>query len=115
MQRGSGKSKQWSEAHARAVLVEAKRSGLSLYSYARLRGWPPQRLYWWRDRLTVAVEQGVQFVPVRVTEQQEDRDGPAAPMFEVRLPGGLTVLVAPRFNARELRRLLMALGEGTTC
>ena len=115
MQRGSGKGRQWSEAQARAVLGEAERSGLSLYSYARLRGWAPQRLYWWRDRLTVGVAQGVQFVPVRVTEHEEDRDTPAAPMFEVRLPGGLAVLVAPRFNAHELRRLLMALGEGTAC
>lgn len=115
MQRGSGRDKRWSEGEARGVLDEAGRSGLSLYSYAQLHGWAPQRLYWWRDRLAAGVPQPLRFVQLQVAEADVERDRGVASSFEVRFPGGVSVVVAPRFDAHELRRLVAVLGEVDRC
>jgi hypothetical protein len=41
----------WTETHARRVLEEWKRSGLSISAFARREGIRPRRLLWWRERL----------------------------------------------------------------
>ena len=99
----------WTSEYARQVLAHADQSGLTDHAFARQKGICPQRLWWWRKRLT---------------EGATPAQTPAAPFVEVRLPAamprqpfavqtrsGRTILVPAGFDAAELRRLLAALEE----
>ena len=48
----TSKKERWTEARARAMLEAWDRSGLTLSAFARQRGVEPQRLAWWRKRLS---------------------------------------------------------------
>jgi hypothetical protein len=41
----------WTETHARRLLEEWKRSGLSINAFARRERVRPRRLLWWKERL----------------------------------------------------------------
>lgn len=69
---------QWSEVEARGVLEAWRRSGLSIERYARQRGIVPQRLHWWKRKLSTAEkatapEPEPVLLPVRV--KSESRRG----------------------------------------
>ncbi|WP_420814256.1 IS66 family insertion sequence element accessory protein TnpA [Labilithrix luteola] len=69
---------QWSEVEARGVLDAWRRTGLSLQRYARQRGIVPQRLHWWKRKLSAvetanAAEPEPVLLPVRV--KSESRRG----------------------------------------
>ena len=77
----------WTEADARGVLAEWKRSGKTLEAFARSRGLVPQRLAWWRKRLRVAgpeTSTALTFAPAAVI-------GAAAAAAAIRLPHGIVI------------------------
>lgn len=72
---------QWSEVEARGVLEALRRSGLPLERFARQRGIVPQRLYWWRQKLSAIDKQAAltatpAILPVRVTAEAARRGEP---------------------------------------
>jgi hypothetical protein len=100
------RSDQWTEEDARRILGEWTASGLPLYPFARTRGITPQRLAWWRDRLTKGSAGPVLLAPARVTA------GPVVLSTSggvvVRLPGGVTLElgdVSPGWVATLIREL----------
>jgi hypothetical protein len=64
----------WTEVEARAVLAAQRKSGLSVEAFARGHGLQPQRLYWWRKKLTSTAAAAV--MPVRVVEREPPRGEP---------------------------------------
>lgn len=106
----------WRETEAR-VFVEAWRSsGETLARFARRHGVEPRRLARWVSRLERGADEGVRFHPVRLLEQQAEleRSGSGAPI-EIELAHGRRVCVPPGFEAEELRRVLVVLGEVAAC
>ena len=65
---------QWTEVEARAVLAAQRKSGLSVDAFARDNGLLPQRLYWWRKKLTATT--AAEVMPVRVVERDPRRGEP---------------------------------------
>lgn len=57
-QRAIESGRYWTETEARAALATQKKSGESIAAFARRHGIAPKRLYWWRDRLAVDVDEG---------------------------------------------------------
>ena len=106
----------WTESEARRVLAEAGRSGLSLNAFGREHGIQPQRLYWWRDRLSAGGKRGDDIgfreVVVRANAPKKS-DGAPVQSFEVRL-NAVTVVVPGNFDEDALVRLLAAL-ERASC
>jgi hypothetical protein len=106
----------WREAEAR-VLVEAWRgSGEMLARFARRHGVKPRRLARWVSRLERGADKEVRFHPVRLLEEQAEpeRSGSGAPI-EIELAHGRRVCVRRGFEAEDLRRVLMVLGEVAAC
>lgn len=68
------------------ALEDWRASGLSAAAFASARGLNPQRLYWWRKRLSVSEQGGGDLIPVHVS-QPESGIGVAV----VRLPGGVVL------------------------
>ena len=85
----------------RTLVSEWQGSGLDAESYARARGLNVSTLRWWRWRLGSAPPTSPAFVEVQIHE-------PAPPDLVVEV-GDLRVRVPAGFDARELRRLLVAL------
>lgn len=56
----------WSSEYARQVLAHADQSGLSDHAFARQQGISPQRLWWWRKRLTQAATPAQSLAPAFV-------------------------------------------------
>ena len=83
----AARRRHWTEADARGVLAEWKRSGKTLEAFARSRGLVPQRLAWWRKRLRVAgpeTSTALTFAPAAVI-------GAAAAAAAIRLPHGIVI------------------------
>jgi transposase-like protein len=105
----------WSEADARAVLEQWRRSGEPLAVFARERGIAPPRLYWWRRKVGFEstgkpdVPQPV-LLPVKVVTAESEH--PSEPI-EVELRNGHLVRVRAGFDEDTLRRVLALLGEAT--
>jgi len=81
----------WTEADARRVLAEWKRSGDTLEAFARSRGLVPQRLAWWRKRLReprpeASTSTALTFVPAAVIG-----GGAAGASAMIRLPHGIVI------------------------
>jgi len=115
---------QWTEADARRVLADWKRSGITLEAFARARGLVPQRLAWWRKRLGITSSEpstSLTFVPAAVIGSAAAAAGPAA---MIRLPHGIvieledaTLTTAPAtswYGAQAPRALLSGLGRTLT-
>lgn len=66
--RSTGMAKHWSEDEARAVLVKWTKSGLSGAAFAKTIGVVPQRLFWWRRRVSHVAQDTPAFVPVVAME-----------------------------------------------
>jgi hypothetical protein len=106
----------WREAEAR-VLVEAWRgSGEVLARFARRHGVDPRRLARWVSRLERGTDKEVRFHPVRLLEKRAEpqRSGSGA-RIEIELVHGQRVCVPRGFEAEDLRRVLMVLGEVAAC
>lgn len=106
----------WREAEAR-VFVEAWRSsGETLARFARRHGVKRWRLARWVSRLERGAGEGVRFHPVRLLEQQAEpwRSGSGAPI-EIEVAHGRRVRVPCGFEAEDLRRVLVVLGEVAAC
>ena len=71
------RERRWSEADARVVLAEWRRSGLTLNAFAREHNLTNQRLWWWRSRLGEMVHETrveeVALAPVVVTGSLQSR------------------------------------------
>jgi hypothetical protein len=94
----------WTEADARGVLDDWKRSGETLEAFARSRGRVPQRLAWWRKRLSASpAGPALTLVPAAVVGIE-----PAAPTAVIRLPQGIVIELAsasPQWIAALAREL----------
>jgi hypothetical protein len=132
---GVGPGGTLTEAEARALLEEQPRSGLSFTEFARSKGLPMQRLGWWKARLTgKLVDRSVHatsrtratttphFVPVIATSAASAAPThrtastaavvPAARgVFELALPGALTLRIPHDFHEGSLARILRVLRE----
>jgi len=135
---GVGPGGTLTEAEARALLEEQPRSGLSFTEFARSKGLPMQRLGWWKARLTgKLVDRSVHatrrtratttphFVPVIATSTTSAAGAapthrtastaavvPAARgVFELALPGALTLRIPHDFHEESLARILRVLRE----
>jgi hypothetical protein len=62
-----GDGRKWTEAEARYVLAAWEASGESGPAFGRRFGIVPQRLWWWRSRLSSTTSS---FVPVEVTKAE---------------------------------------------
>jgi len=111
--------RRWSADEARAVLVAAKQSGLSMPAFAEQHGLDPQRVYWWRRRLERVTEPAAPRRFEEVTLHHAvagavDRGRDAR--FEIELRSGRVVRVGASFDDDTLRRLLAVVdGEGDAC
>lgn len=102
----------WGEAEARVVVEAWRSSGETLARFGRRHGVEPRRLARWVSRLERGADEGVRFHPVRLLEGQAEpeRSGSGAPI-EIELGHGRRVCVARGFEAEDLRRVLLVLGE----
>lgn len=106
----------WREAEARVVVEAWRGSGEMLAVFAGRHGVEPRRLARWVRRLELGAEGGVRFHPVRLLEPPAEakRSGSGAPI-EIELAHGRRVRVPRGFEAEELRRVLLVLGEVAAC
>lgn len=98
--------RRWDEDDARVVLEAARRSGLSLGSFAASAGIEPQRLYRWNRALGDR-----DHAPERVRFEEVVVHRPADAGLELALSSGHTIRVSASFDASALRRLLGVLEE----
>jgi transposase-like protein len=93
------------EAYWRGVIGRQKQSGLSIAEFCRREQISPASFYNWRRRLRGSMEERTpQFVPVALTP-------PSRADFEIRLPGGVSILAPDDFEEASLRRLLQVVVE----
>jgi len=80
---------EWTEADARLVLDEWRRSGQTIAAFARERDMSAPRLYWWRRRLPKAVAApAMSLVPAKIVTRSE------AAAIVIRLPSGVAIEMA---------------------
>ena len=103
-------SKHWTEEHARRVLEDADRSGLSDRAYAEESGLKAHRLWWWRRRLGQVRDQGKAVAFVELRSKPTPNSGP----IEIRLVNGRVVSVTDAIDPMVLAGLLDAI-EGRRC
>lgn len=129
---GSGRGGTLTEAEARALLDEQARSGLSFTEFARARRLSPQRLSWWKARFSGKhVDRSAhatrgkrpptapRFVPVVATGTlPTHRTSPSAAVvpatrgvYELALPGAVTLRIPHDFHDESLARVLRVLRE----
>jgi hypothetical protein len=106
--RDAARSRYWREAEARVVVEAWRRSGETLVGFCRANGVASARVSRWLARLDRPP--AVPFHPVRLTQEVTARAE-----IEVEVPGGVTVRLAPGFDAEEFRRVLAVLGVGPGC
>lgn len=95
----------WSEAEARAELVQWRRSGEPLSTFSRNRGYSEARLRYWRRLLEDAARPATALMPVQVVERAQAADAPV----EIGLTGGQVVRVRRGFDADVLMAVVRAL------
>jgi hypothetical protein len=103
----------WSEVEARGVLDAWRRSGMSLESFAKQRGFVGQRLRWWkakfaRSEKAVAVAPMPALLPVRVSEGGPRRGEPVT----VLLRTGHMLKVSHGFDESAFARVVALLESG---
>lgn len=99
-----------SAAEWRAVLGRQKRRGADDHGFAEELGVSIQTLRWWRWRLKkLEPEKSGESVFVRVRTVDDEEASRQHESFEVRFPGGLSVVVRFGFDANELARLVRTL------
>ena len=115
--RGRGPGGVLTEQDARELLAEHAHSGLTFQEFTLSKGLVPQRLQWWKSKLTRPAAPPVpmaSFVPVAVPGAAPTAPpppaGPAAG-FVVAFSGGRTLHVPPDFDPAALARLLRVLTE----
>lgn len=96
----------WTAADAREMLRRQASSGLSVPAFARREGIHPQRLYWWRRKLSPAT--APEFV--EVTEQLQ-----GGTVVEVILRSGRVLRVPAQIEPGVLRRIADALEQDGPC
>ena len=110
--------KQWSEEHARQVLDQADRSGLSDPRFARDQGISPDRIARWRKRLSrpqgeSGTSDNLTFVELKARPQGNPGGTDPGPV-KVHLQNGRQVEVPLGVDLVALCRLLDAV-EGRAC
>ena len=104
--------RRWTADQARAALAALERSGLSPAGFAAREGLQVHRLYRWSRQLKEAGAEAPAFVEVvAAVAPERPREG----RFEVVLRSGQVVRVPETFDAGALRKLVVALEEGTQC
>jgi len=113
---GVGSARRWSEAEARRVVEDWRRSGLSLAGYTRREGFGYERVARWKRRLArrsvAAPPRRARVARLGMRPVQVVGSGPAAvfaPGFELVLASGHRVRVPAAFDEGALRRLLALL------
>lgn len=98
--------RRWDEKDARVVLEAARRSGLSLGSFAASAGIEPQRLYRWSRALgdREPTSEAVRFEEV-VVHRAADAG------VEIALASGHVIRVGASFDHGALRRVLAVLAD----
>lgn len=107
------KRKKWSESEARQVLARIERERISVAEMARRLGVTPQRIYWWRQRLSeeaVEAQSGSGFV--EVTVPRTVAENPSG--FVLHARNGRIIELQPGFDGEELARLLSVV-EAVPC
>ena len=105
--RDERKEQQW-----RRWIGEWRASGLSVRAFCDRRGLALPSFYAWRRTLERRAAEVPAFVPVQVVA---DAAPAQASALEVVLVDGLTVRVAPGFDAATLRRVLAVLEGERSC
>ncbi len=127
---GSGPGGLITETEARALLDELAGSGMTLRDFARSKGFKPQRLDWWRAKFagkhkhrsrtkTPRAASAPRFVPVVAdTHSLTHRTSPSAAvvpaprgLYELALPGAVTLRIPHDFHDESLARILRVLHE----
>ena len=96
----------WSEVEARGMLAALDKSGLSIGDFARERGFVPQRLYYWRERLAELDERRPQLLPLVV--RKETRRGEPVTLL---LRSGHMMKLSAGFDEGAFLRVLEILGD----
>ncbi|WP_394829868.1 IS66 family insertion sequence element accessory protein TnpA [Pendulispora albinea] len=113
---GRGRRTRWTAAVARTMLEECAASGESIAAFAKRRGFDPQRLRLWKQRLgnkSSTPAPAAEFLPVRVADTKP-KETPRARIseFEVVLAKGRTIRIGKDFDSHSLCRLVEALEGG---
>jgi hypothetical protein len=98
---------QWSEVEARGVLAAWQKSGLTIERFARDRGITPQRIHWWKKKLSTSQERPLALLPVQVADTSK-RGEPV----KVLLRSGHMLKVGRGFDEEAFVRIVAIL-EGT--
>ena len=107
--------KRWTAAEAQRVLEQWKRSGLPLASFAKQRGYVPERLRWWKLKLEGGSATLPRFVPVDLRASVSGAGGARTTSpIEILVPGGVRLLVPEAVEAGVVARLVAAL-RGASC
>lgn len=92
------------------VIAEQERSGQGVAEFARSRGMPPSRLYWWRREIGRRLGQrdiegvGSSFAEAVIVERQSPAAASAPLVLDLGLDRRVEVPVG--FDAQTLRRLI---------
>jgi len=112
--------KRWTAAKAKQILEEWQGSDLPLSTYAKRRGYGPERLRRWQQKLGVkrqrqetAITRAPQFVPVQVSDAVElpavDPTERSAGQMVIEMSSGRRLCFGPDFDERALIRAVCAL------
>lgn len=99
------KDARWTAEDARRAFARQADSGLSVWEFARREGVDPQKLYWWRQRLTPAAAPPA-FVEIAAPVEQR---------VEVVLRSGHVVRFSSTLAPEALRRFVDALDGASSC
>lgn len=97
----------WTAEDARRAFARQATSGLSVWEFARREGVDPQKLYWWRQRLT-AVTPRPAFVEISAPAPVEQH-------VELELESGRVLRFSATLAPEALRKLVDALERAPSC
>lgn len=102
----------WSRSDAREVMDAWSASGDSARGFASRHGLNPQRLYWWRQRLTEVLDSPLRdpvtaLVPVKVVDASETTGA----MVLLHLSSGVVLEVPPSVSPEWVAALVRSLRE----
>lgn len=99
----------WSEAEARKELTSWQESGLSLHAFAKQRGYVPERLRRWRQKLGSPVEaHPPRLVPVEIPETFRPLPE-RVECIELVLPRGVRMILQSQTDPQIVAQLVAAL------
>jgi hypothetical protein len=116
----------WSEKQARELLAEQQGSGRGIAEFARKRGFPVKRLYWWKAQIAKRDPRASMatpaFLPVRVVSSEQRASAPArssvgaeSASLEVVVGAGRVIRVRSDFDPALLCRLVRTLEREGSC